>query len=214
MTNTTPPPEAALIRRLREARPLGRARAAALIGYSEGWWRHFENGYRELPGGKTIPVRADDDQLVQMAIIVGASEADLRYAGRERAAELLSEARVKRNGIAAPRMEDSGYGDWVDEIVEVQLAQPDLPEDRRVAILECRARFKGYEDAVQVRLNDPLVSEEYRSRAMDAVSTIVRIAVTGSSDTSGFSGGAATKTTPKTKTVPVTKLEPRADRLR
>ncbi|WP_131822234.1 helix-turn-helix domain-containing protein, partial [Mycobacteroides chelonae] len=107
MTNTTPPPEAALIRRLREARPIGRGRAAALIGYSEGWWRQVENGYRELPGGKTIPVKADDNQLVQMAIVVGASEADLRYAGRENAAELLSEARAKRDGIVAPRLEDS-----------------------------------------------------------------------------------------------------------
>lgn len=214
MTNTTPPPEAALIRRLREERGLGRARAASLMGYSEGWWRQVEVGYRRLSNGTPIPVIADDEQLAKMALVVGATEADLRYAKRGDAADRLTEARERRDQIAAPRMEDSDFGDWVNEITEVQLAQEGLPEDRKVAILETRARFKGYEDAVRVRLDDPLVSEEYRSRAMEAVSTIVRIAVTGSSDTSGFSGGAATKTTPKTKTVPVTKLEPRADRFR
>jgi len=86
-----PPPEAQLIARLRTEHvpPLSMREAARRAGFSVATWTQNEQGYRKVTPLLTIPIRATDDKLARMALIVGAKPAQLRDADRGEAARIL-----------------------------------------------------------------------------------------------------------------------------
>jgi len=65
-------------------------RAAELAGMSEGRWRQIAKGYMAAGGGHAIPVIAPADTLARMALAVGVTADELRKAGREDAADVLT----------------------------------------------------------------------------------------------------------------------------
>jgi len=91
VTTPEPPPEARLIARLRQgmAPPVSMRQAARRAGMSASMWIQNEQGYRKVAAGVTIPVRATDGRLADMALVVGATPAQLRETGRHRAADVL-----------------------------------------------------------------------------------------------------------------------------
>ncbi len=118
-----PPPEAALIRRAREAMGLSHAEAVKRLAIKMGArrWRQIEDGY-ESKGGRIA--KGGDMQYAHMAHVVGVTPDDLRAAGRDEAAEVLrmliasaqSEARSNRltvieGGGESPAPDEFGLGD-------------------------------------------------------------------------------------------------------
>ena len=91
VTTSEPPPEAKLIASLREAMvpPLSMREAARRAGISPATWTQNEQGYRKVTPAVTIPIRATDDKLASMALVVGATPEQLRNAGRDAAAGML-----------------------------------------------------------------------------------------------------------------------------
>ena len=90
----TPPPEAQLIRRSREAAgsSLSRRQAAAKAGISPSQWSDVERGSKRAGPGIVIPVIATPDTLAKMAAAVGVTAEDLTAAGRADAAGQLTSA--------------------------------------------------------------------------------------------------------------------------
>src|ERR1700759_5159595 len=93
-----PPPEAQLIARLREEKvPVlsmrEAARRAAQIApggkFSVALWTQNEQGSRKVGPGIRIPVRATDEKLAYMALVVGATPEQLETAGRSGSAVML-----------------------------------------------------------------------------------------------------------------------------
>lgn len=91
MPDRDPPPEAKLIARLRKDKvpPLSMREAARRAGFSVATWTQNEQGYRKVTPGLTIPIRATDEKLAGMALVVGATPAQLRGTGRPDAARML-----------------------------------------------------------------------------------------------------------------------------
>jgi hypothetical protein len=85
------PPEMALIRRRREDRVphLSMREAARRAGISSPWWRVLETGIRRVKG-QDFPETANAETLARMALVVGATEQELRDTGRADAAEKLA----------------------------------------------------------------------------------------------------------------------------
>lgn len=126
---TSPPAEARLIRRAREASGLSYDQAAQRlkIKLSGRRWRQLEEG-REHSGGK--PATMGDATLAHMAHIVGVTPEQLLAVSREEAAEILREIERQERKLAdsreavAPRAEVPSYvdlehaEDWEVEIWE------------------------------------------------------------------------------------------------
>lgn len=91
-----PPPEAVLIRRARLARGLSLDEAARLVAdlsgtrFSASRWSQLETGYR-IAHGTSVPQRAKDGRLAQMAYVVGLQPSQLEDVGKREAAEVLRE---------------------------------------------------------------------------------------------------------------------------
>ena len=92
----TPPPEATVIKRARQARKMSPEDAAPLTGIIRSRrWRQIEAGHAS---GRAI--RGDDDVIAHMAAAVGVDPAQLDEAGRGEAAEILREILRQRDGHA------------------------------------------------------------------------------------------------------------------
>lgn len=90
MEKPTPPPEAVLIRRAREAARIKTPAASRAAGISTARWSQVENGY-ETRLGRPKPVRAPAGTLAHMAHAVGVTPERLEAVGRSDAAEILRE---------------------------------------------------------------------------------------------------------------------------
>ena len=90
-TPPTAPPEARLIKRLREEKvpPLSMREAARRAGFSVATWTQNEQGYRKVTPAFGIPIRATDEKLARMALTVGATPEQVRATGRDEAARML-----------------------------------------------------------------------------------------------------------------------------
>ena len=129
------PPEAQLIAQLREAKvPVmsmrEAARRAAQIapnGFSVATWTQNEQGYRKVTDGVVIPIRATDERLAYMALVVGAAPGQLETAGRPEAAVIL-----KKLLAAGP--------DPLADTIEAVRASKDLTEQQRRVILDAIQR--------------------------------------------------------------------------
>lgn len=85
------PPEAVLLRTLREAADLTQAQAATAAGMSDARWSQAENGY-ESRKGVYVPVRVKPGNLARMFRVVGASPERVAAEGhRDDAATILEE---------------------------------------------------------------------------------------------------------------------------
>lgn len=104
-TPPEPPPEARLIAKLRDEKvpSLSMREAARRAGMAPATWTQNEQGYRKVGPGVVIPIRATDDKLAAMALIVGATPAQLAEAGREGAARALEV--LQQDRPADPREE-------------------------------------------------------------------------------------------------------------
>lgn len=91
MTTPQAPPEARLIARLREEMvpPVSMREAARRAGFSVATWSQNEQGYRKVTSLVTVPITATDEKLARMALVVGATPAQLRETGRDGAARML-----------------------------------------------------------------------------------------------------------------------------
>lgn len=94
-----PPPEATLIRLVREAAGLSPERAAARMEtkFSGSRWRQIERGWRKDTGTQVI---APDVTLAQMCRALGITAERLAKTGRETAVEILRE--MERPKAPAP----------------------------------------------------------------------------------------------------------------
>lgn len=90
MTIPEPPPEAVLIRRVRQARRISTADAARAAGISKPWWSMIESG-SSTRHGVTKPVRAKADVLASMAGAIGLASGRMREV-RPDAADIMDEA--------------------------------------------------------------------------------------------------------------------------
>jgi len=90
---TTPPapPEAQLIRRLREGMvpTVSMREAARQAGFSVATWTQIEQGYRKVTSALTIPITGTAEKVARMGLVVGATPGQLREAGRDDAAAIL-----------------------------------------------------------------------------------------------------------------------------
>jgi transcriptional regulator with XRE-family HTH domain len=91
VTTPEPPPEAKLIARLRgEMFPAVSMREAARrAGFSVATWTQIEQGYRKVTALLTIPITGTAEKVARMALVVSATPAQLREAGRSDAAAIL-----------------------------------------------------------------------------------------------------------------------------
>jgi transcriptional regulator with XRE-family HTH domain len=100
MSSPSPPPEAVLLRRVREAAGLKLPAVAREAGVSVARWSQVENGY-ETRAGMRRPVRARAGTLAHMAAALPLSPERLATEGeRPDAADVLREI---QHGEAAPR---------------------------------------------------------------------------------------------------------------
>jgi len=92
VTTPEPPPEARLIAELREAMipPLSMREAARRADMSPALWASNEQGRRKVTSDVVIPIRATDEKLAHMALVVGATPEQLTEAGRPEAAKMLA----------------------------------------------------------------------------------------------------------------------------
>lgn len=91
MTTPEPPPEAQLIRRLREEMfpAVSMREAARRAGFSTTTWVQIEQGAKKVTGAITVPVSGTDEKVARMAHVVGATPDQLREAARPGAADML-----------------------------------------------------------------------------------------------------------------------------
>lgn len=103
---TPPPPEATLIRLVREAAGLSPEAAAARmeIKFSGSRWRQIERGWRKDSGTE---VKAPPTTLAHMCWTLGISADRLSETGRDDAVEILRELE-RSKAPAAPEQQDAG----------------------------------------------------------------------------------------------------------
>lgn len=125
MTTPEPPPEAQLIHRLREemVTAVSMREAANRAGMGTATWVQAEQGYRKVTPAVTIPSRATADKLASMALVVGATPAQLREAKRIYAAAILQ------------KLIDAGP-DPVAQMVEKIRASGDFTERQKRRLIE------------------------------------------------------------------------------
>jgi hypothetical protein len=132
MPQETPqiPPEADVIRLARKATGMTAAAAARASkeggrkGIGEIHWRNVERGW----GGrrsKRVRIRASDEALADMALVVGVEPDQLAAAGREGAAKLLAEI-LRREGISRPARPAPGPEPGTDWIPILQADEAEI----------------------------------------------------------------------------------------
>jgi hypothetical protein len=99
----SPRPEGVLIKTALEAmKPkLSVRKAAPLAGIGEARWRQIVNGYQTV-SGTHVEVRAPDDTLARMAMVVGVTPEQLEGVNRAEAADELRALRRERAREHAP----------------------------------------------------------------------------------------------------------------
>lgn len=124
-TPPQPPPEARLITELREAKVplLSMREAARRAGFSVATWTQNEQGYRKVARGLIIPIRATDEKLARMALVVGATPGQLGEAGRDEAAVILK------------KLIDAGP-DPAAQMIETIRSSGDLDDRQKRALIE------------------------------------------------------------------------------
>lgn len=118
------PPEARLIRLVREAAGIKIADAAQRAGISKARWSQVESGF-EMRFGRRKPVRARDGTLAHMAAAIGLSPSRLEEAGRPLAAEVLRE--MQDGTQERPR--------FTDPVLERIWQLPGLSEEERESLI-------------------------------------------------------------------------------
>lgn len=110
---TPPPPEATLIRLVREAAGLSPETAAARmeVKFSGSRWRQIEKGYRTDSGTK---VHAPDTTLAQMAWTLGITSDRLAETGRHAAVEILREMERSKAPATTPAPEAEPLADLAE----------------------------------------------------------------------------------------------------
>jgi transcriptional regulator with XRE-family HTH domain len=91
-----PPPWGALITGALAREGISAREAARRAGLSEGRWRQITGGYQVVSPGIYAQVRGPAATLARMAAVVGVSPAELRAAGRDDAAQLLTDRMDRR----------------------------------------------------------------------------------------------------------------------
>jgi hypothetical protein len=69
--------------------PLSMREAARRAGFSVATWTQIEQGHRKVTAAVTITVRGTDEKIARMAVVAGATPAQLADAGRPEAARML-----------------------------------------------------------------------------------------------------------------------------
>lgn len=110
-----PPAEAALIKRVREARRLTIPDVATRAGMSPSRWSQIENGY-ERKSGAYVSVRAPSATLAHMASVLDVRAEQLVEAGRSDALDVLGEI-TRVAAPVSPRSTAEG-GDGVGSLIE------------------------------------------------------------------------------------------------
>jgi len=130
-TSSAPPPEARLISRLRQERvpPLSMREAARRAGMSPALWTQNEQGYRKVTQAVIIPIRATDDKLAAMALVVGATPEQLREARRDAAAVMLDK-------LLAAGADENG------QLIEAVSQSRDFSERQKRALIEMIRRAR------------------------------------------------------------------------
>lgn len=126
------PPEAELITRLREAKvpPLSMREAARRAGFSVATWTQNEQGHRKVGPGMIIPIRATDEKLARMALVVGATPGQLEETGRHSAAVMLR------------KLIDAGP-DPADQLAETVRQSRDFSDSQKRALIDLITRDLG-----------------------------------------------------------------------
>jgi len=99
LTRPEPPPWGILISAALARAGLSAREAARRARLSEGRWRQITAGYQVVRPGVYANVRGPADTLARMAAVAGVTEAELRAAGRDDAAELLLRQQASRPAI-------------------------------------------------------------------------------------------------------------------
>lgn len=97
--------------------------AARRAGFSVATWTQNEQGYRKVARGLIIPIRATDEKLARMALVVGATPGQLGEAGRDEAAVILK------------KLIDAGP-DPAAQMIETIRSSGDLDDRQKRALIE------------------------------------------------------------------------------
>lgn len=136
MDRPAAPPEARLIRLVREAAGIKLPEAAAAAGISKARWSQVETGYETRPGGVRA-VRGRASTVAHMAHAVGIPPDRLEGEGeRPDAAEVLRE--ILRQGTS-PAAARANAGDPLAELSQVLGNIEDLTEPERAAFVALAA---------------------------------------------------------------------------
>jgi hypothetical protein len=99
LTRPEPPPWGIVISSALARAGLSAREAARRARLSEGRWRQITAGYQVVRPGVYASVRGPADTLARMAAVAGVTEAELREAGRDDAADLLARQRESRPAL-------------------------------------------------------------------------------------------------------------------
>jgi hypothetical protein len=99
LTRPEPPPWGIVISTALARAGLSARAAARRARLSEGRWRQITAGYQVVRPGVYASVRGPADTLARMAAVAGVTEAELREAGRDDAADLLARQRESRPAL-------------------------------------------------------------------------------------------------------------------
>lgn len=130
LEDTPAPPEAGVIKLARKAAGMT-AESAALATKERGrkgvgatYWRDVERGSGGRRGER-VSVRASDEALADMALVVGVEPDQLAGAGRKGAAQLLVEIQ-RREGLRQPTVPAAGPGSRTDWIPVLQADEAEI----------------------------------------------------------------------------------------
>lgn len=127
MSRPAPPPEAVLIRLVREAAGIKTPEAARIAGISKARWSQVELGYEWREGGFR-PVRAGAGTLAHMAYAAGVSPERLETEGeRPDAAAVLREIERQKGSPDRPRFDDPVMDEFAAKIWQLG-RDPLVPE--------------------------------------------------------------------------------------
>lgn len=145
---TPPPPEATLIRLVREASGLSPETAAARmeIKFSGSRWRQIEKGYRGDSGNRVIAPHAT---LAQMAWTLGITSDRLAETGRTEAVEILRELeRTKAPTPAPPEAAPlAELDEWQQQVILNALDnQPRSGREKALLLRTLAAKIEAAED--------------------------------------------------------------------
>lgn len=114
-----PPPEAALIRRVRKAKRVSIPVAAQAAGISPARLSQIENGYETKKGGVYIPVIAPAGTLAHIWAALEIAPERLEEVGRADAMEILAEIRTEQVTQTPPVAAVESWRQRIQEIAEL-----------------------------------------------------------------------------------------------